>query len=126
MTLPSPNVLDLPDETPLVLRVERWERGEVDIRPPRDGRVLRVPTLRVYGAVEEGPARGQYLDIVSKRLMTILQPWLDADPESSQRFRIIAYGSGPARNFDVRVLEPVGLRPGIAGVGGRAGETATG
>ena len=101
-TLEGPvELLELKDGESRTFTVERWEQGELMIRPAHrpDGKV--VPQLRLHVSTADKPTFPHYWDVTATTLVAQLRPWLQRPDRARWRITVKAQGVGEKKRFSV-------------------------
>lgn len=111
MPLQNVRPLDLAPETAISFRVARWVLDEGDVRQASDGKVLRVPVLRLQVDAQRPPSDEPYIDVTSRGLLRAMLPWLDREDYRRYRFAVAKDGEGKAARYALRVEPGDGPAP---------------
>lgn len=101
---PPAELLDLEDGESQEFRVERWERGDLEIRPRHAPAGKEVTAVRMWVPIEDKPAGAPYWDATAGNLIARLLPILDTLVETGRRIKVTKQGKPPSARHRLDLL----------------------
>lgn len=97
-------IFDLADGESVRIRIQKFERGEVDIQTRAAPAARKVDALRLWVPPGDKPLGAPYWDITSGTLIARLLPVLDNLVASQRYIKITKFGVAPIARHQVDFL----------------------
>ena len=96
-------ILELDDRESIEFHIEKWQLGEMVIKPKYAPQGKTIKALRVFIPKEEKNFFPYYWDVTGQTLVAQLLPILEGNKFKGKVFKITKYGVAPRARFTLEV-----------------------